>query len=77
MENPSTGGQPPTSLPEGAVQLSEDEAVQAIVTGNHPGADRGNAEFDSAVVEMIRRGLVSVARLADGQLSFTRTEVGR
>lgn len=64
-------------LPKGARQLTPDEAVEAIITGDHAHTQMGNIGLDAALIEGIRRGWFQVARLADGQLSFTRTEVDR
>jgi len=65
------------SLPEGARELTPAEAVEAIITGDHAHTQEGDIELDAAIIEGIRRGWFQVARLADGQLSFTRTGVGQ
>jgi hypothetical protein len=58
-------------LPPGATLLSADEAVNAIVTTDHPEAARGNVVMDTALVEMIRDGEIICVRLSDGRLAFT------
>lgn len=61
-------------LPEGAKVMTADEAVEAIVTSDHPGADKGGVELDAGLVEAVRAGKIVAIRLADRQLAFTRVE---
>jgi hypothetical protein len=59
-------------LPPGARLLSPDEAVDLLVTGEHPDSDTGTVALDSALVDGIRSGLIVACQLANGQISFTR-----
>lgn len=58
------------AFPEGAIPLTVDEAVEAIVTGNHPEADRGSVLIDAALIEGLRSGEYIAARFLDGRLAF-------
>lgn len=54
-------------------ELTPDEAIEIIQTGNHPDAGLGSAEVDAALIQAIRTGLVRVVRAENGRLVFTRT----
>lgn len=63
-----------TPLPPDARWLTTDEAVEAIVTGDHPEAEAGSLEQDAALIELLRTGRVLASRLSDGRLAFTTNE---
>lgn len=60
-------------LPPGARILPADEAVELLVTGDHPQAGAGSLALDGALVAALRDGLVVACQLPDGQIAFTRT----
>lgn len=57
-------------LPEGSVQLTADQAAEAILTGDHPESLMGGVAMDCDLIDLIRLGLVIAVRLADGRLAF-------
>ena len=61
----------PLVLPPGATLLTADEAVQAVVTNDHPEAVLGSVQMDTGLVTLLRSGQVLAVRLADGRLAFT------
>ena len=58
-------------LPPGARLLSADEAVDLLVTGEHPQAGSGTVVLDSALIDALRHGLIVACQLPDGQIAFT------
>lgn len=66
--------EPEPSVPEGATLLTADQAVEAIVQGDHPEAESGGVVMDASLVEAIRAGEIVCARLSDGRLAFTKAE---
>jgi hypothetical protein len=62
-------------LPEGAVRLTVDEAVNAVLLSDHPEGDAGSVEIDTALISMLRRGDVWAIRLSDGRLAFAPNPV--
>jgi hypothetical protein len=73
-ENADDGGtaHPRIPLPPGAQLLTADEAVEALVFGDHPEGKRGTLELDAALVEGLRQGWLLACRLPDGQIALTR-----
>jgi len=59
-------------LPPGARLLTADEAVDLLVTGDHPDSDTGTVTLDGALIGAIRSGLIAACQLANGQIGFTR-----
>jgi hypothetical protein len=59
-------------LPPGGRLLTADEAVDVLVTGDHPDSARGTIAFDAALVEALREGWLVACRMPDGQVAFTR-----
>lgn len=64
--------EPLPQLPPGARLLSADEAVDALVAGDHPSSRHGGLDLDGALIDGIRNGQILACRLADGQIAFTR-----
>ena len=60
----------PLVLPPGATLLTADEAVEAVVTNDHPEAVLGSVQMDAGLVTLLRSGQVLAVRLADGRLGF-------
>jgi hypothetical protein len=58
-------------LPPGGQLLTADEAITAIVTGDHPQSDVGSLPLDAAVIDALRLGVLVACRLRDGRLAFT------
>jgi hypothetical protein len=58
-------------LPPGARLLTADEAITAIVTGDHPQSDVGSLPLDAAFIDALRLGVLVACRLPDGRLAFT------
>lgn len=67
--DPADGG----ALPPGARPLSLQEAVDALVSGDHPESLHGGLALDDGLIELLRRGHIIACRLLDGRLAFTRT----
>lgn len=63
-----------TPLPDGATHLTTDEAVEMVVTGNHPQSVDGNVITDAVVIELLRRDLAVAIRLADGTLGLSASQ---
>jgi hypothetical protein len=63
-------------LPSGGRLLTTDEAVEVLVTGDHPEGARGTVEFDAALIEALREGWLVACRMPDGQVAFTRVADG-
>jgi hypothetical protein len=63
---------PLPALPPGGRLLSADEAVDLLVTGDHPDSRRGSLILDAAMIEALRAGQIVACLLADGQIAFTR-----
>lgn len=59
-------------VPAGGRLLPADEAVELLVTGNHPDSGRGNLLLDAALVHGIRSGHIVACLLIDGRIVFTR-----
>ena len=59
--------------PPGARLLSAQEAIDALVTGDHPDSSQGSLAMDGGLLELLRQGEVIACRLRDGRLAFTRT----
>jgi hypothetical protein len=59
-------------LPPGARLLSADEAVDLLVTGDHPQAGSATVVLDSALIDALRHGLIVACQLPNGQIAFTR-----
>jgi hypothetical protein len=59
-------------LPPGARFLAVDEAVELLVTGDHPEAGGGSVALDSALIAGLRDGLIVACLLPDGRIAFTR-----
>ena len=62
----------PGVLPPGARLLSAQEAVDALVSGDHPESARGDLAFDGRLIELLRQGHLIACRLPDGRIAFTR-----
>lgn len=60
------------ALPPGGRLLSADEAVDLLVTGDHPDSRRGSLILDAAMIDALRDGQIVACLLADGQIAFTR-----
>jgi len=60
------------ALPPGARPLTADEAVDMLVTGEHPESDSGTITLDSTLIEGLRGGLIVACELSDGRIAFTR-----
>lgn len=58
-------------LPPGGRLLTADEAVELLITGEHPDSTRGTIEFDAALIEALREGWLVACRMPDGQVAFT------
>ena len=58
--------------PPGGRLLTADEAVDFLITGDHPDSARGTLAFDAALVEALRAGWLLACRMPDGQIAFTR-----
>jgi hypothetical protein len=58
-------------LPPGARLLTADEAITAIITGDHPQSDVGSLPLDAAFIDALRLGVLVACRLPDGRLAFT------
>jgi hypothetical protein len=74
--DPGAAGQQPAPpglapLPPGARLLTADEAITAIVTGDHPQSDVGSLPLDAAFIDALRLGVLVACRLPDGRLAFT------
>lgn len=63
------------AVPTGATILTADDAVLAIVIGDHPETLEGDAEMDNLLVLMIRAEVIQVVRLMDGRLAFLPDQV--
>jgi hypothetical protein len=61
------------SLPAGAAWLTADQLAEILATGDHP-ETRAPAEFDTAVVELVREGTLVACRLDDGRVAFSGTD---
>jgi hypothetical protein len=59
-------------LPPGGRLLSADEAVDLLVTGDHPDSRHGSLVVDATLIEAIRQGQIVACLLANGQVAFTR-----
>ena len=57
--------------PPGGRLLTPDEAIELIVTGDHPGSITGGVDLDLALIDLLRAGLVAACQFADGRLAFT------
>ena len=53
------------------VVLSTDDAVQAIVIGDHPQASLGTLDTDADLIEAIQEGWVVAGLRMDGTLVFS------
>lgn len=62
------------AVPPGARPLSAQEAIDALVTGDHPESSQGSLDMDGGLLELLRQGAVIACRLPDGRLAFTRTQ---
>ncbi len=62
-------------LPHGAVLLSTDEAVWAIVSGDHLHAADGHILADVIIIDGLRSGLIAAIRLASHELAIVRMGV--
>ena len=74
--DPGAAGQQPAPpglapLPPGARLLTADEAITAIVAGDHPQSDVGSLPLDAASIDALRLGVFVACRLPDGRLAFT------
>jgi hypothetical protein len=67
--DPAGGG----ALPPGARLLSAQEAVDALVSGDHPESPQGGLALDAGLIELLRQGHILACRLPDGRIAFTRT----
>jgi hypothetical protein len=67
--NPGT----PPQAPPGGRLLSVDEAIEALVTGDHTASATGSLPLDGALIDLLRDGSIIACRTADGRLAFTRT----
>lgn len=67
--DPAVGG----ALPPGARLLSAQEAVDALVSGDHPESPQGSLAIDGGLIELLRQGRIIACRLPDGRIAFTRT----
>lgn len=56
--------------------LSTDEAVEAILTGDHPQGDLGSVTMDSDLIDMLRGGYIEAGRDDAGVLVFRPTPLG-
>jgi hypothetical protein len=66
--DPAGGG----ALPPGARLLSAQEAVDALVSGDHPQTAQGSLAMDGGLIELLRQGHIIACRLPDGRLAFTQ-----
>lgn len=68
------GGTPHTAQqpPPGGQLLTADEAVEFLITGDHPDSAHGTLAFDAALIEALRAGWLTACRMPDGQIAFTR-----
>ena len=57
--------------PPGGRLLTADEAIEILITGDHPDSARGALEFDAALVQALREGWLVACRMPDGQVAFT------
>jgi hypothetical protein len=57
--------------PPGGRLLTADEAVEILVTGNHPSSARGTLAFDAVLIQALREGWFVACRMPDGQVAFT------
>lgn len=64
---------PVGGLPPGATPLTVGEAIECIVTGDHPEVAAGSLGQDLVMVDMLRRGLAVGCKLPDGKLAFAPT----
>lgn len=62
----------PGALPPGARLLSAQEAVDALVSGDHPESARGDLALDGRLIQLLRQGRLLACRLPDGRIAFTR-----
>jgi hypothetical protein len=60
-------------LPPGARLLSAQEAVDALVSGDHPEGPQGGLALDAGLIELLGQGHILACRLPDGRIAFTRT----
>ncbi|MEU6022595.1 hypothetical protein [Micromonospora sp. NPDC047134] len=68
--NTSTGA---PAVPAGGRLLSADEAVDLLVSGDHPDSRLGSVAVDATLVEALRDGRIIACLLVNGQLAFTPT----
>ncbi|MEV8504514.1 hypothetical protein AB0368_06735 [Actinoplanes sp. NPDC051475] len=59
------------ALPPGSRLLTADEAVEALITGDHGEAAPGTLELDAALVELLRSGQIVAARMPDQRIAFS------
>jgi hypothetical protein len=57
--------------------MQPEEAVHAIVTGDHPEGDASDPRFDVAVIDLLRAGQLEAHRAQDGALCLSLTDEGR
>ncbi|GAA3913895.1 hypothetical protein Aau02nite_63270 [Amorphoplanes auranticolor] len=62
----------PAALPPGARLLSTQQAVDALVSGDHPQSRQGNLAIDAALIALLRQGRIIACRLIDGRIAFHR-----
>ena len=62
----------PEPLPPGARLLAVREAVDALVSGDHPEGSQGSLAVDGGLIELLRQGYLIACRLPDGRIAFTR-----
>ena len=61
----------PGPLPPGARLLSVQQAVDALVSGDHPEGSQGSLAVDGGLIELLRQGYLIACRLPDGRIAFT------
>jgi hypothetical protein len=61
----------PEPLPPGARLLAVHQAVDALVSGDHPEDGQGSLAVDGGLIELLRQGYLIACRLPDGRISFT------
>lgn len=53
-----------------------DEAVHAIVTGDHPESGENDPSFDLTVIDLLQCGQLEAVRATDGTLCLQLTDEG-
>jgi hypothetical protein len=61
----------PGPLPPGARLLSAQQAVEALVSGDHPEGSQGSLAMDGGLIELLRQGYLIACRRPDGRIAFT------